>query len=182
MTKHLFCLEGEYENSLRDRTSVLPLLEYLETALGLEYIYRRTATPEEFFFFLEKSCRKNYQDYRLLYLAFHGEANYIYTSAQQWVSLEEIAEVVAGRWKGKAVHFSSCDTLNVEAEALSTFKNTTGATLVSGYREGVDFRDGALIDMALAAVSAEYEMLSYVPARLQKDYPDLIARTGLLFA
>ena len=91
MTKHLFCLEGEYENSLRDRTSVLPLLEYLETALGLEYIYRRTATPEEFFFFLEKSCRKNYQDYRLLYLAFHGEANYIYTSAQQWVSLEEIA-------------------------------------------------------------------------------------------
>ncbi len=77
--KHIFCLEGEYENSLDDRKSVLPLLEYLEATQELGYIYRRVATREEFLFYLEKSCLKKYQDYRLIYLAFHGEANYIYT-------------------------------------------------------------------------------------------------------
>lgn len=42
--KHIFCLEGEYDNSLHDRKSVLPLLQYLEATQDLGFIYRRTAT------------------------------------------------------------------------------------------------------------------------------------------
>ncbi len=86
-----------------------------------------------------------------------------------------------GRWKGKAVHFSSCDTLNTDAEAISAFRKETQAALVSGYKESIDFLDGALMDLVFATISSEYELFSYVPARLEKEYPELLSRTGLIF-
>ncbi len=179
--KHIFCLEGEYDDSLHDRKTVLPMLQYLEATQDLGYIYRRTATKEEFQYYLEKTCLSKYQDYRFIYLAFHGEPNFISPSGKASLSLDDIAEQVNGRWKGKAVHFSSCETIRIDKEAMAQFKEGTGASLVSGYLGYIDFLDGALLDMILASVSAGYERLSYVPALLEKNYPELLARTNWTF-
>ena len=179
--KHIFCLEGEYEDSLHDRKTVLPMLQYLEATQDLGYIYRRTATKEEFQYYLEKTCLGKYKDYRFIYLAFHGEPHYIFPSEQTRLSLDDIAGQVNGRWKGKAVHFSSCQTIRIDETAMAQFKEVTGASLVSGYLGDIDFLDGALLDMILAFTSAGYQRLSYVPALLKKNYPELLDRTKCTF-
>lgn len=59
-TKGIFCIEGIWnEGDLKNKLSVLPMLELLKRGEYCDYIYHDCATMEELKFFLTKWKQKN---------------------------------------------------------------------------------------------------------------------------
>lgn len=47
----IFCLETEWDQSMHDlkkKSTVLPLLDFLENAINIEYTFRQVATESDF--------------------------------------------------------------------------------------------------------------------------------------
>ena len=154
-TRGIFCLEGEWNDSLERPSSVEPVLEILnKSSQGLvPYIRRDIGTMEEFGFYLDKALQARYKKYPILYLAFHGEKGQILVGDQRKseskVTLGVIEGLLAGRCKGRIVHFGACDTMDVHGRELNRFLRITGALAVSGYTKSVDWIRSAAFDMLL---------------------------------
>ncbi|MCY4601401.1 MAG: hypothetical protein OXF27_15955 [Acidobacteria bacterium] len=148
--KGIFCLEGHWE-SVKDKTTVEPVLRLLETLSGYNASYRRydVATREEFNFYLKKWCGASFNNYPILYLGFHGDKGEIFVGEGRAsaLSLEDLAERLAGRCKGRVVHFGSCGTVDVHGRKLTKFLNLTGALAVCGYTKEVDWLESAAFDV-----------------------------------
>ena len=86
------------------------------------------------------------QEYRILYIAFHGQPNGIQIG-RDFVTLSEIADVLEGELAGCAVHFGSCSTMRTKRANIDDFMNRTKADLVSGYRKQVDFIESTAGEM-----------------------------------
>ncbi len=78
--KHVFCLEGLWDDNLKHASSIEPALELLSKHYQLKYIHKDCATIPEFEFYLGKWALKQYENYPILYLAFHGDEQSIQLS------------------------------------------------------------------------------------------------------
>jgi hypothetical protein len=148
-------IEGEWKPSLPDdRQSVRPLLGLLEQQDDIAWSHRDAATREELHYLLERwSTERPYRDHRFLYLSFHGSAGTIRLSNGD-VQLGRLATRLKGRCKGKIIHFGACEVFDTSPRRLSQFRETTGAELVSGYTQSVDWIESAALDMLLMAYIA----------------------------
>jgi len=54
MKKGVFCIEGIWENDLRKRSSVRPILDILQHNVSVDYIYQNCATIVELEFYIKK--------------------------------------------------------------------------------------------------------------------------------
>jgi len=72
--KGIYCLEiGEWFGTLKKKIAVEPLLELLkESPLEVPYIHGDVSTYDELCYYLRKWIQIKYDDYPILYLAFHG--------------------------------------------------------------------------------------------------------------
>lgn len=147
-TKGVFCLEGLWNNKLNDKTSVKPMLDLLEVAIDIPYIYYDCATTEETKYLLNKYKAKGYSKYSILYLAFHGMESNINTSNGD-ISIDEIGEILEGKCKGRIIHFGSCKTLNIDARKLKGFLRQTGASAVCGYKAKIPWLESSAFDLLL---------------------------------
>ena len=148
--KGIFCLEGHWWG-VKDTTTVEPVLRLLETLSGFNTSYRRydVATREEFDFYLKKWCGASFNNFPILYLGFHGDAGEIFVGEGRASAfpLEDLAECLAGRCKGRVVHLGSCGTVGVHGRRLKKFLNLTGALAVCGYTKQVDWLESAAFDI-----------------------------------
>jgi hypothetical protein len=103
--KFIYCLEGDWEKDLRNKTSVKSTLAYLKDCFDIEYIHRDCATKEALFHYLKEYSLKKYDKFSILYLAFHGEANTIKVGKDK-IQIDEIAEICAGKLKYKIENLS----------------------------------------------------------------------------
>lgn len=155
--KSVFCLEGLWENDLRQKSSVEPVLELLcKQYQKFDFIRKECATNGEFEFFLSKWQQKRYAKYSILYLAFHGNPGEIIL-ADKKVSLEKIGEKLEGRCSNKFIIFSSCSTLNIDDSRLLNFLNRTGALAVCGYQSDVDWVRSVALDLLMIEMLQYYE-------------------------
>ena len=177
-SKNIFCLEGEWERSLKSRSSILPTLEFLEQNDKVKYVFRKVAMKEDLCFYLNKALRAEFRYYPIINLAFHGSSQEIEMASGKNVSLSELAEEFEGLFEGKIIHFGSCSTLRASEEVLRDFMKRTDALIVSGYTKKIDFIDSSLFDIAYFSLLQRYDRLSYVNARLAKDYAGLYERLG----
>jgi hypothetical protein len=53
-TKGIFCLEGLWDNDLKRKSTVQPILNMLEVNDGVKYIHQDVATIEELEFYLKQ--------------------------------------------------------------------------------------------------------------------------------
>src|SRR5438046_1324159 len=96
----VFCLEGEWGSNLKnDRRSVRPLLDLIKVNCGTDYIYRDIGTVEELYFYLRRLTQRTYRNYRIVYLGFHGEPEFIRVGRQP-VQLDEVGKELNGRCRG----------------------------------------------------------------------------------
>ena len=151
--KGIFCLEGGWEKDLRGRTTVGPVLELLETSHypSIRSIHRNVATRGELKHLLQEWALKKYDHYPILYLGFHGDPGILFLRGGQRnpVELDWLAECLAGRCRGRIVHFGSCGTLNLHGNRLNHFLRVTRALAVSGYRTDVDWIQSAAFELVL---------------------------------
>lgn len=136
--RYIYCLEGNWNTNPRSKQSIRPILDILYYSAGIRYVYRKCNTKDEFFEYLRQFTFKRYKNYRILYIAFHGQPNGIQIG-RDFVTLSEIADVLEGELAGCAVHFGSCSTMRTKRANIDDFMNRTKTDLVSGYLKQVDF-------------------------------------------
>ena len=151
----IICIETEWEhtewhNRLPIQTK--PLLESVEKAYGCSITYRRVATYSELKYYLEQFNKPEYDDYRILYLSFHGDTQIIQLEGEpgryKTLTLEELSRTANGAFDKRILHFSSCKTLRGYYSDLQLFKNYSGALMVSGYTQSVNCVMSAIHDIA----------------------------------
>lgn len=147
--KKVFCLEGLWESNLKDNSSVKPVLSLLNKQYSrLNYIYKDCATKTELCFYLNKWIQKGYDDFPILYLAFHGEKELIHL-ADGKMALSEISELLKGSCKNRIIVFSSCSTLNIDKGVIQSFIRDTKCLAVCGYRSDVDWVRATAFELLL---------------------------------
>ena len=59
----IFCLETEWDQTLHDlkkKSPVLPLLDFLENAIKVDYTFRQVATESDFKYYIENLHQPSY--------------------------------------------------------------------------------------------------------------------------
>ena len=149
--KGVFCLEGPWWG-VKDRTSLEPVLRLLETQADyrVPYLHFDVGTREELDFYLKKWTRASFREtHPILYLGFHGSSGEIEVGEgrNSSVTVDDLAERLEGRCKGRIIHFSSCRTAAAHGRELKKFLARSEALAVCGYKEDADWLEAAAFDM-----------------------------------
>jgi len=153
--KGVFCLEGDWENDLKSRTSVGPVLELLErsSSTKVPFIRRDVGTLTEFDYYVGKWTQRKYDRYPVLYLGFHGSPGRLHVGyggpEKGSVDLSRLESLLAGRCKRRIIHFGSCGTLDIHGNRIRSFLGRTGALAVCGYKSQVDWMLSAAFEIIL---------------------------------
>ena len=158
----VFAFEGDWEQDLKDKSSMRPTLETLHDLFqneGFKFIYRRIGTPDELEYYvdewLNERPKEGYGDYRIGYFAFHGEKGQISPGGGN-VSLEDLDDWINGRAQGRTIYFSSCSTLDLETKRIKSFLRSTKAKAVVGFTKNVNWVESAAFDLILLDALAYY--------------------------
>lgn len=149
----VFCLEGDWAPDLRYNATVGPVLDLLDRSgyPKVPYIRRDVATFEELEYYLKKWIQRRYTTYPILYLGFHGGPGILHVGDRRKgpVTLDWLEERLAGRCKGRVIHFGSCGTLAVHGNRVRSFLRRTKALAVCGYGKEVDWMLSAAFELIL---------------------------------
>lgn len=171
--KHIFCLEGNWNKNPRSNQSIKPILELLHTASQMKYIYIKCHSKEDFIVGLKKFTQRRYHNYNLLYIAFHGRTNRIYFG-KEYMTLQEIANALEGKLKGKIVHFGCCSTLRTSKENIADFLTRTECSYISGYKTNVDYISSTAFELIYFAALQNYRSYKNVRKHINQHYPTVV--------
>lgn len=170
--KNVFCLEGDWANDLRDRSSIKASLTFMSQNFGVKYIFKQCGTIDNLKFYLDKWKHRKYQTYTICYFAFHGQPGKI-EIGNGLVTLEELAKMLKGSCKNKIIHFATCRVIATDRKRIKKFLHDTGALCVCGYENEVDFLEGSIFDMILVDMFQQYRNMGKVSATIHKNYGSL---------
>ncbi|RKD91036.1 DUF6642 family protein [Mangrovibacterium diazotrophicum] len=154
--KNVFCLEGMWDVNLKYQSTIEPVLQLLEKRGTVRYIHKNCATKVEMKFYLNKWGLKQYDDFPILYLAFHGSENSL-SLADDDITLDELSEILEDKCKGRVLIFGSCSTLNIDRRNIARFLKRTGALAVCGYKTDIDWVKSTVNDLLLIEALQENE-------------------------
>jgi hypothetical protein len=177
--KYIFCLEGDWNNDLRNKSSVQNALNLLEVNNNIDTIYKTCNTYTEFKTRLIQLCKapKRYEKYSIIYLAFHGVENGLVINGDI-IPLEKIAQDFEGKFKNKIIHFGSCSTIDIDEQDLEFFLNKTNALAVSGYKEDIDFISSTVFDILYFEMCQSYKNIFAINRNMFKNYKNLCDKLG----
>ena len=92
----IFCLEGEWDPDLTVRNSVEPILTLFERLGIAKNIRRDVATSEELYLLPAQVGPEAVGDYKVLYLAAHGESGTLQLGKDS-IDVVELADLLAGQ-------------------------------------------------------------------------------------
>jgi len=174
-TKHVFCLEGDWEKDLRKKSSIGAALDFLQANCNIQYIHKHCGTKENLAYYLSRWKQKRYKDYSICYLAFHGHPEVIEVGNEH-VDLSELADMLNGSCVNKIIHFGSCNTLDTDSAKVRDFLEKTQALCVCGFRTDIDFLESSVFDMLLMQKFQEYRNIKSVDRDLKRNYRKLITK------
>lgn len=170
--KNIYCLEGNWNTNPNSKQSIKPILELLKTTCGIRYIHIKCDTKAELLKYLRQFTFKRYKNYKILYIAFHGKSNRIYTG-KDYTSLKEFGEVLESSLDGKIIHFGSCSTLKTSNKRIQEFLETTNADSISGYSKTIDFIDSTALDLLYFKLLQNYKHCLKAQRELKIQNPEL---------
>lgn len=169
----IFCIEGEWGNSLHDERSVRPLLDVVHRQEDVDFLHRRVSTIEEFEALVARWQQRQYSRYKVGYFAFHGSPGVIWIGRKR-IDLERLGELMAGKAHGKTLYFGSCKTVQVPNSRLDEFKRITGARVVAGFTRNVDWLESAAFDLLALNAFTKFARIDGARNSLERSYPDLV--------
>jgi hypothetical protein len=178
----VFCIEGEWNGLLTDRTSVEPQLMMLE---NMNYcggvIHRDVATRDELEYYVGKWLKRQYVRYAVGYFAFHGVRGTIRLGRDD-LTLDDLADIIGPNAEGRTLYFGSCETLAASDEDLQAFCRKTRARAVVGYTRYVDWLETAAFDFILLPQLLHSAYVKPIFSRLSRDHPRFVTGLGLRMA
>jgi hypothetical protein len=147
--KGIFCLEGLWNHhDIKDKSTVLPILDLLEKRNTCDYIYHDCATKHELEFYLEKWTRLSVSNkFPILYFAFHGEKGSIAFTHKNKYTLDQLGDFLEGKCFGKVIYFGSCSTLKIDKRKIQNFLEKTCAIAAIGYKTDIDWIQSTACDL-----------------------------------
>ncbi|MFO0783514.1 MAG: hypothetical protein U0636_07505 [Phycisphaerales bacterium] len=150
--KGIFCLEAEWYG-LRSSVSVRPALEMLKASdYHIQHIYRDVATAAELEHYLRKWFITRHRGFKVLWLAMHSRKGTLLPGDMrrpaERLSLDRLEEVLAGKCRGRVIHFGGCRTVALPPARIKRFLAVTKAAAISGFLEEVDWTESTLFEMA----------------------------------
>jgi hypothetical protein len=177
--KGIFCIEGlwDYKN-IEDRSTIMPILNLLETGGFCKYIFNNCATKTEFEYYLGRwKLKTTNKKYPILYLAFHGEQGCIFLKDNEKYSLEELAAFLGNKCMGKIIYFGSCSTLNIPKNRIDKFLENTGAIAAIGYKSQIGWIQSTACDLfvfeALQSDKLDTQGIKKMHKKIITDYGNL---------
>ena len=127
---------------------LMPLLDFLENTINIEYTFRQVATESDFNYYIDHLQQPSYNAYDLIYLCFHGQKKCICFADKTDLDLMAFAEKEEnfGIFEGRNVHFGSCSTLKMREEDIKIFKQLTKARMITGYTKDVDLTSSFIFE------------------------------------
>lgn len=177
----IFCLEGEWDSNMRQRDSVAPVLDLLERLRVAQVIHRDVATKQELWYYLKRWCQKGYDDFSVLSLVSHGD-NGCLDFGHDKITLDEIAEFIDGRARGRVIYFGSCLTLAQVDEDLTGFVKRAGAKAVVGYSKVIPWLESAAFEVLLLDRMLRNNRSDAFFNHLVRDHGDFANNMGLVVA
>ena len=174
-TPGIICLEGEWSSKLTDTSTVHPILELLAHQQQIKFIHKDVGTLDELDHYLNKWLQKQYAEYNIGYLAFHGDPGGIWLGRKR-VDLETITEIIDRRGSGRILHFGSCSTLDIPPRHIKQFLADTKVKAVCGYREDVGWLESAAFEVLLVEALTYYRRVDAAYNYLRKNYSNLCRR------
>lgn len=176
--KGIYCIEGRWEYNIRDKSTILPILELLEKRGICDHIYHDCTTQEELEFFLNKWKNKTVSHkYPILYLAFHGKPEHIFLNNKDTYSLQQLSEFLQDKCYGKVIYFGSCSTLNTDKRKIKTFLENINAIAAIGYMSDIDWIKSTACDLfvfdALQHDKLDSKGIEKIHNKIISDYGDL---------
>lgn len=167
----VFCIEVAWDASLKNRSSVATVLQFLEAQADIESIHERAHTPTEFEYLVSKWGQRGYAGYGVGYFPSHGRNGVLSFPHGKSITLEDLGEMLAGRCRSKTIYFGGCSVLNIKADRIEAFRRLTGAKAVVGFRKDVDWYDSAALEVML------FEVLG---RRIRSDaaHREILAKAG----
>ncbi len=184
--KNIYCLEGMWNDyNLKDKSTIIPMLELLFKNSYCDYIYHDCATKAEFEFFISKWAKHTVlaNKFPIIYVACHGKAEKIYLNRKDYITLDEIADLLENKCHRKVFYFASCSTLSVSKRKIQAFLAKTGAIAAIGYREEVDWLIATACELlvleALQKDNFDSKGIEKIKQKIFADYGNLPKRVGL---
>lgn len=130
----IFCLEVLPDVDETQKTTTLIHLEKLATQHQISSIYKTCDDVEGFEDGLKNLLYNDHDftNYEIIYLIVKGKNENILIH-DYYYSLTEIAEIFEGKLKGKIIHFSNFNVLDLDTEDAQYFIDVTSAKALSGY-------------------------------------------------
>lgn len=186
--KGIYCIEGKWWPNRIRQDSVKPTLDLLDQSVcyNTPHLHHRTETKDYAQHLLREWLQARYAAFPILVLAFHGKPGQIIVSKgrgeSRYLTLEEIGDILAGSCKGCIIHFSSCETIDVERSRLEAFLRKTRAAAVSGFRYDIEWLHSAAFEIlylgALQNYSATAHGMKAVERQIRKLAPTLMKILG----
>ncbi len=143
----ILCLEGDWEEGLRRRRSLVPVLDLLRSQWNIPYIHRTASTRDEFRRVVQEWLKSKYQGFPILYLGVHGAPGAIHIGNEK-VPLRDLYEFT-GKGKDRIIHFGSCETLSANKKELSEFLARTRFTAICGFKSEVDWLHSCALEIII---------------------------------
>ncbi|KAA0208082.1 MAG: hypothetical protein OZ913_06050 [Ignavibacteriaceae bacterium] len=177
-SKGIYCVEGLWETDIKNKATVLPMLELLEKRGICKFIYHDCATRHELEFYLKKWKRKSISDkYPILYLTFHGDPGEITISPNEIYTLEDLGEFLRNKCYGKIVYFGSCSTLDLNKKTIKNFLSKINAIATIGYKTDVEWIKSTACDLlvfdAIQKGSLDTRGIEKIKEMIKSDYRNL---------
>ena len=181
----IFCLEGDWEESVHSRESVLPLLELLERLNEAEFYHRDVTTTEELAYYLTKLRRLSRTSFPVLYLACHGfeeNGELKINLGDATLSLDDVGHLLEGKLAGRILYFGSSLVGSASDDALQHLAKVTGARAIVGYETEVDWLESASFDLLLLPRLVVAKRVDTIFRGLLKQNSSMSAALGLVVA
>ena len=100
--------------------------------------------------YLAKWPLQRYANFKILYLAFHGEPEKLFVGDRgNTVDLDWLEERLDASCRGCLIHFGSCGTMDTHGKRLQRFMKRTGALALCGYQTDVDWMLSSAFELML---------------------------------
>jgi hypothetical protein len=148
----IYVIEGFWDAGLRQRRSVQPALQLLESASGIPYRFIKIDSKAAFIASLRRWLHKG-DRFPILYLGFHGAPGrlHITEDESEIITLEELSKILLNHKprKKRFIYFSSCSALEKRHLAKKIINETPGLAGIAGYEKDVDFLESTALEMIL---------------------------------
>ena len=118
--------------------------------LRIPYLHKNVATRDEFEFRLKEWAQPSFDNYPILYLAFHGSpGEFEIGGGKSRFDLVELEAAPKGACNGRVLHFGSCATLDLHGNSLNRLLRRIKAPALLGYKSDVDWLPSTAFDFLL---------------------------------